>query len=256
MKAMFWLTRLFENFASEKVRKPQLPFGVINAGDPRIDEGRQRVYTHWSSVGRVDEEVVGYDPDLKASGTPAWPSQRQEYHAVHTDDGLIIVTDGLTDPFVGTDRDDSSGWGLEFYIEIISQNSESYLDKEELPEMEVLEQVAYNAIEHGRIRELIDELGVLSITIPMECQLGERWEDADGLIGLLLWVPPKRRNWELALPFGEVRFVAVTPLLPQELSYAAQGAANRNALADALNQSRGGHRFDQHRSALSLDAMS
>jgi hypothetical protein len=256
MTAMFWLTRLFENPASQKERKPQLPFGTIKADDPRIDEGRWLVYTHWSSVGRVDEEVVGYDPDLKAAGTPVWPSGRQEYHAVHIDDGLIIVTDGLSDPFVGTDCDDSSGWGLEFYIEKVSQNSESYLDQDELPEMEVLEQVAYNAIEHGGFRELIDELGVLSITVPMGCQLGERWEDTDGLIGLLLWVPLKRRNWQLALPFGEVRFVAVTPLLPQELSYAAQSAANRNALADALNQSREGHRFDPHRSVLSLVAMS
>lgn len=249
---MAFLPRLIELFQSQKESQPELPAGSIAADDPRIAEGQNIVMDFWNRIGRIDEEVIGYDPDTKDIGTPFWPSQREEYHAVHLADGWILTTDGLSDPFVGTDCYDSSGLGLEFYFETIAQNSESRLDPEELPEMEVLQQIAYNAVAHGRFRELIDELGVLSMTLPMYGEFGERWEDEDGNTGFLFWIPSERQNWQVTLPFGLVRFVAVTPLLPEELSYAAESGANRQALANALSQTREGHRFDPNRPALQL----
>ncbi|KKR30268.1 hypothetical protein A2715_03225 [Candidatus Woesebacteria bacterium RIFCSPHIGHO2_01_FULL_39_32] len=57
----------------------------------------------WAAVGKVDSDVFAPLINPAFSGGPKWPSLRQAYRKIVTNDGvLIIASDGLSDPFEDT----------------------------------------------------------------------------------------------------------------------------------------------------------
>ncbi|WP_308721347.1 hypothetical protein [Komagataeibacter xylinus] len=92
---------------------------IIAENDPRIAAGQDRVQAYWKTIGAVDDDVISYMINPMFSGAPAWPNTRQAYRVIRTAGSLIVASDGLSDPFVGTDMTDTSGFGLEVYLEIM-----------------------------------------------------------------------------------------------------------------------------------------
>lgn len=72
--------------------------------------------TYWVSVGMVEQDVLGHliSPDLM--GRPAWPTTRQAYRIIRRPGSIIIATDGMSDPFDDSTRQEND-FGMELFIE-------------------------------------------------------------------------------------------------------------------------------------------
>ncbi|MBW8879925.1 MAG: hypothetical protein JF615_00485, partial [Asticcacaulis sp.] len=91
---------------------------VIADTDPRIESGSARVRAYWDAIGPSDSDVITYLVNPQFMGAPEWPNMRQAFRVVRPAGSLIIASDGLADPFIGTDITDRQGFGCEVYIEV------------------------------------------------------------------------------------------------------------------------------------------
>lgn len=251
---MSWLKRLFGKAEAEENDKdsqvtaePSKSASWISGDDPRASEGQDRVLAYWKAVGSVEDNVVSYIVNPMFLGAPAWPNTRQAYRVIRTDDSMIIASDGLSDPFVDSENDTSSGFGLEVFIEILDAQDLSFDKIMGSPEFNLIELVAQNIAGHGGIAELLDEVGVLSMAVPISHRFPEHWHDTDGQVGVLLGLPVPKREKQIDLPFGPCRFVAVTPILPVELQAVAGSKQERDVIAKKYSKSAPGWRFDLKR---------
>ncbi|MEZ5869155.1 MAG: hypothetical protein R3D46_12250 [Defluviimonas denitrificans] len=220
---------------------------VIGEDDPRIAAGHARLDACWRAIGAVDDDVIGYLINPMFQGAPAWPNTRQAYRVIRTEDSLILASDGLADPFVGTSMDDASGLGLEVFLETTGAQGRPFDDIRASGDFALIEMVAQNMAAHGGVAGLLDRMGVLSMALPLGGQAPEGWADENGDMGVLLGLPVPGREGRVALPFGPVRLVAATPLRPAELAAAAASGEARAALAADLAATPAGHRFDRAR---------
>jgi hypothetical protein len=90
---------------------------MISQDDPRIEGGYQSLQAYWGEIGPSDPDVISYLLNPQFQGKPAWPNMRQAYRIVRPPRALIIASDGLSDPFVGTDIEDHNGFDMEVFIE-------------------------------------------------------------------------------------------------------------------------------------------
>ncbi|MCB2110038.1 MAG: Suppressor of fused protein (SUFU) [Defluviimonas sp.] len=236
--------------AAEPLAMPDAEGGRPAADDPRIGEGRARVTAYWEALGAVDSELLTYPVDPALQGAPAWPDTRQAYRVVRTDHGLILASDGLSDPFRDGAKTDTSGFGLELYLERAGGAELRGEAIRQSPEFAIIELAAQNVAGHGAVAGLLDRVGVLSMALPLGDRGPQGWVDAEGQLGVLLGIVAEDRPARIELPFGPVHMVAVTPLRPAELVAAATSGAARRELAEALGKSQSGHRFDPARESL------
>lgn len=246
---MSWLKRLLGSKDDTDTQPNNAP-NIIAEDDPRVTEGQDLVQAHWESVGKVDDDVVTYLVNPMFQGAPAWPNTRQAYRVIRTPGSLIIASDGLSDPFVGTDRDGESGFGMEVFIEIDGAQDRSFDEISSSPEFKLIECVAQNMAGHGGVAPLIDQMGVLSMAVPVSEMPGDGWLDQNGQVGVLIGLAAEGRSARLDLPFGPVRILAVTPLRPAETAIVVTGTEARNDIADRLMDSPSRHRFDPVRPAV------
>src|SRR5262249_21684709 len=90
---------------------------MISDDDPRIQAGYQSLQAYWDGIGPSDPDVIAYMINPQFRGKPGWPNLRQAYRIVRPPGTLIIASDGLSDPFVGSDIEDSNGFDMEVFIE-------------------------------------------------------------------------------------------------------------------------------------------
>ena len=93
------------------------PDDGIGEDDPRIEAGYWRRQVYWDAIGPSDGDFLTYLINPQFQGAPAWPNTRQAYRVVRPAGRLIIASDGLSDPFVGTNLTDRQGFGCQVYIE-------------------------------------------------------------------------------------------------------------------------------------------
>ncbi len=250
---MNWLKRLMGQNDPKprndpKARNPEPSAtdpGVIAEDDPRIAAGHAMLDAYWATVGRVDADVLSYMINPQFQGAPAWPNMRQAFRVVRTDTALILASDGLCDPFVGTNMDDTSGFGMEVFAEFPGLQEMSQADIMDSAAFGFIESVARNMANFGGITGRLDQYGVLSMEVPVPKGFGPSWTNGESMSGVLLGMPVADRQTRLDLPFGPVRLVPVTLLHLDELAQVATGgAAARQAMADALIASGTGHCSD------------
>lgn len=206
---------------------------IIADDDPRIAAGHQLLDQFWSTIGPSDPDLVAYIANPQFQGKPAWPNMRQAYRIVRPTGSLIIASDGLTDPFVGTDMSDQQGFGCEVYIEV-PQLADAIFDQLRGSwAFRSIENFAMNVAEWGGISRQVARMGVLSVEFDMAGVLPAEALAEDGAAGFLInLVPPGRAARIEDMPFGPVDIVALTLITPAELELLrTDGADARQRLA-------------------------
>lgn len=205
----------------------------------RTYEARDR---YVSSLGAVHPDVLAPIMNPAFMGGPMWPNLRQAWRIVRRGPNTLVISDGLSDPFSDV-ADLNPGFGLEILAETPDRMPEP------LPAtwlFELVYQVSQQCAAHGGVGDLIEELGLLSLELPMSDVLTPVATPND-TAGVLLGVDPDDCASEFALPGGQVRVVTAKLLWPSELEYAvANGNEGRAELARRF-AADGTH----HRSSLS-----
>ncbi len=218
---------------------------MINDDDPRIAEGHARLDRFWAGVGAVEPDVLSYIINPQFQGAPAWPNMRQAYRVVRRDGSLILASDGLSDPFVGTNMSDCSGFDVEVLVELPGLQEMTMDEIRRSWAFALIEMVAQNVADWGGIGTQLARHGVVSSEMPLKDEFPADWVTEDGMVGVLFGQPVTGWVTALAMPFGPVQMVAVTLLRPAELAFvAAGGAETRQALSARLVDAGVGHLSD------------
>ncbi len=175
-------------------------------------------------------------------GTPAWPNTRQAYRVVRPPKSLIIASDGLSDPFVGTDITGQQGFGCEVYIEAPELAGADFETLRASWAFALIELLAQNVAHAGGLSLQIERYGVLSMELPLGGRFPPDWLTPGGTVGCLINLPVAGRPARIDMPFGPVDICCVTLLTGGETCEIAGGGRQaREALAAGLAQTRGGH---------------
>jgi hypothetical protein len=173
---------------------------------------------------------------------PAWPNTRQAYRVVRPKTSLIIASDGLSDPFVGTDMDDVSGFGTEVFIETPDLVGADFDAIRAGWAFGLIENFAMNVADWGGIADQLKKYSVMSTEFPFAGALPPEWLNDRGAAGFLINTPVAGRLSETQTPFGHVMIVALTLLHPAELAFvAANGQSGRDRLVETLQAKGMGH---------------
>lgn len=215
---------------------------VIKEEDPRIEAGHKCLQAYWNAIGPTDPDVITYLLNPQFQGKPAWPNTRQAYRIVRPADALIIASDGLSDPFVGSDIDDVSGFGMEVFVETPDLVGADFTTIRSSWAFAVIENFAMNVAGWGGITSHLRTNPIISVEFPDERKLPKEWLTSNATAGFLINVPVVSRGSEVAMPFGTTMIVPLTLLRPAELRFVVEkGKAGRNELADALRERGYGH---------------
>lgn len=195
------------------------------------------------SLGQVSPDVLAPLVNPSFMGGPAWPDLRQAWRVIRRGSNTIVISDGLSDPF-SDDPEPNVGFGLE----ILGETSDAVPEQVQASWLFMLVyHVSQQCAAHGGVRELIDELGLLSLELPSEDGL-EVIAGAHGKTGVLLGAAPDDYAAEFDLPGGSVKVVTAKLLFPSELEYAAaQGGPAREELARRFAADGTHHRSSLHR---------
>ncbi|WP_342747787.1 imm11 family protein [Melittangium boletus] len=166
----------------------------------------------WRTLGELEEAAI---VPIVSVG-PEWPGQRRAWRVIHRAmRRLLLVTDGLSDPFPGHEAP-SVGFGLELAIE----TDEPVQDVQGSWALGVLQRVANEVAEHERVRT-----AALTGQLTMEVsgkEMPRSLVTQEGRVGVLLGLASNTLPRHFATPAGEVRLVTVKTLLPSELAYRVQ----------------------------------
>jgi hypothetical protein len=180
-------------------------------------------------LGEVEPDVFAPLMNSAFRGGPRWPDLRQAFRVIRHGDSTIVVSDGLSDPF-DDQEEPNVGFGLEVVGETTDPMPPGTVQNDWL--FWTVYDVAQQVAGHGGVRDLIDELGVLSMEIL--ARFGpEELVTPEGRLGLLLGLRPPEWPAEWQLPAGTVKILTVKVLHPSELAVAVeQEAAGRHRLQE------------------------
>ncbi|WP_443750728.1 SMI1/KNR4 family protein [Asticcacaulis solisilvae] len=217
--------------------------GIIAEDDPRIEAGYATLRGYWDAIGPSDSDVITYLVNPQFMGAPEWPNTRQAYRVVRPEGSLIIASDGLSDPFVGTDITDQQGFGCEVYIEAPELAGADFDTLRESWAFELIEMLAQNVANAGGLSARIDRYGILSMELPLEDALPPEWATPDGTIGCLINAPVAGRPARVeGMPFGRLDIYCVKLLTPEQTaSLVSGGLEARDKLVEQLLRTPGGH---------------
>jgi hypothetical protein len=209
--------------------------------DPRIAAGYQRLERYWQSIGPSDQDLITYMINPMFQGKPRWPNTRQAYRVVRPVGSLIIASDGLSDPWIGTDNDAEQGFGCEVYIEAPQLAGAQFEGLRQSWAFSLIENFAMNVADWGGLSRQIATHGVLSTEFEMRGTLPDSKLTSDGAAGFLINLAPPGRSTRIEdMPFGPVDMVALTLISPVELEGLRMGGATaRQALAMARSGPHG-----------------
>lgn len=220
--------------------------------DPIETQHHAAMDAYWNTVGTPDSDLISFAINPMFMGAPAWPNTRQAYKIVRTTDSLIIASDGLSDPWPadgGASGDDRFGFGLEVFIEVKGLQALTFKDIQAHWAFSAVENLARNVANHGGFRQLVDDLGALSIELPVD-EGPAGWVKPNGNLGGLINVPMGARVNTVATPIKPVKIVPITILTIPEIDDCATGAAARARLAQELVERASGHVTDPTRASL------
>jgi hypothetical protein len=199
-----------------------------------------------SGLGKVNPDVLAPMINPTFLGGPRWPDLRQAWRVIHRGANTLVISDGLSDPF-SDEPEPNTGLGLE----VLAETEDPMPDQ---PQASWLFSLAYHVSQqcaaHGGLRNLIDELGILSLELPMSVAL-QPVATSNNTAGVLLGIPSPDFGSDFLLPGGSVRVVTAKLLWPSELDYAAsEGKAGREGLAQRFAKDGTHHRSSMFRTAV------
>jgi hypothetical protein len=178
-------------------------------------------------LGVVNPDVLAPLINPSFMGGPMWPDLRQAWRVVRRGAYTIVLSDGLSDPF--SDETEPNAW---FGIEVLAETADPMPEQLQASWLfDLVYQVSQQCAAHGGVRNLIDELGLLSLELPMSAFL-QAVATPNNRAGVLLGVTAPDIQTEFTLPGGSVRVVTAKLLWPSELEHAAsKGKPGREDLA-------------------------
>lgn len=214
---------------------------LIEESDPRIAQGHAKLGDYWSAIGPSDPDFISYLVNPMFQGKPAWPNTRQAYRVVRPPGSLIIASDGLSDPFVGTDMADAQGFGCEVYIETPQFAGADFATLRDSWAFALIENFAMNVANWGGVSHQIEKYGVISTEFDMRGVLPDSALTEDGSAGFLVNLQPPGRAARIDMPFGPVDIIALTLLTPAELEALRAGGADARHKLAATRAGAEGH---------------
>ncbi len=216
---------------------------IIAEDDPRIEAGYKTLRGYWDAIGPSDSDVITYLVNPQFMGAPAWPNMRQAYRVVRPAGSLIIASEGLSDPFVGTDATDQQGFGCELYIETPDLAGANFDALRGSWAFVLIEAVAQNAADRGGMSDLIDRYGVLSMELSLGDTFPHEWKTPAGAVGCLINAPVAGRPPRVdGMPFGRVDIYCVKLLTPQQTAAIGAGGPDaRDIVVKHLSRTPGSH---------------
>jgi hypothetical protein len=199
-----------------------------------------------NGLGVANPDVLAPLINPSFMGGPMWPDLRQAWRVVRRGSNTIVISDGLSDPF-SDEPGPSAGFGLEVLAETADPMPEplqaSWL-------FDLVYHVSQQCAGHGGVRDLIDELRLLSLELPVSAAL-QPVATSNNRAGVLLGLAPPDMETEFALPGGSIRVVTAKLLWPSELDYVvANGEAGREELAKRFAADHTHHRSSMSRKAV------
>lgn len=190
------------------------------------------------SLGEVDPDVLAPLINPEFMGGPAWPDMRQAWSVIRRPGSILILSDGLSDPFPEV-AEPNAGFGLEVLVEshdaLPQDLQSSWL-------FDLANQVSQQCADHGGIREIVERLGVVSLELPMNHELPGML-NKNGMAGVLLGLAPPDIAQGFASPGGPVLVITAKLLWLSELQYIVTGGkAARSDLATRFQNDGSYHR--------------
>ena len=157
---------------------------------------------------------------------------------------MIIVSDGLSDPFDDAVGTNVNGFGMEFYVE--TPVSEISLDITEIKsswQFKLLSAVCNMAATHGGLRQIVDSLAVLSteaegVAEAINPEARNVFASPDNRVGALIGLSDDRSHLPIPalidnMPLSTVKLVNIKLIqLPELAMIVNRGAEGRAHLAN------------------------
>ncbi|GLQ09692.1 hypothetical protein GCM10007913_16240 [Devosia yakushimensis] len=250
--------------AAEPAPAAMTPAASSVDNEQAFEETLRRRHEYWAGVGEVEDDVLTHLISPTFTGGPAWPSTRQAFRIVRRPHGIVLATDGLSDPFDGV-AGAGNGFELELFVETADIDPDLAGAAGDVGGLskswafELLNQVAGTIAGAGGISGQLARYKVLSMEIPgvsrsyaIAAQLPPGFTTDDDSVGVLIGAPepdfPTRID---DTPLSPVTIVPLVLLRAEELQQLRQGGAEaRQALAARLAASPTRHRSSLTRPAL------
>lgn len=189
----------------------------------------------WGLSGNSDFVTQWPPPENRELMGPLWPAYRQGYGLIETDDGSVLVSDGLSDPFaadhplVGAPPSGNAGvgYGVEFYVKS-NERFRSLADALGSWQMIVLQKIVANFIDYGGFPS--DDFGFTTMDL-YDLPVDQSFYADDvvcALVGLELSTIPR----SFRAQNGEVLLLSVVLMNAVERPLAMQGGIHRKMVAD------------------------
>lgn len=208
----------------------------------------------FESLGTVDSDVLAPLVNPSFTGGPTWPSIRQAYTVIRTNNSLMVTSNGLSDPFNDTIEDNNG-----FAIEVLAE-TENIINKDDLNEISqswifqlvssVSQEVAYN----GQIKSYIEQYDVVTMEIALNHSELSLLQNDKGMVGIMLGVEHPRLPKKIKFPAEDIILLTVKVLTPEELDYVTEyRAEGRKNLHKQFQNTRSYHYCDLNRQSLVPD---
>ncbi len=207
---------------------------------------------YWNKIGEPFTDVIGNMINPSFMGGPRWPSLRQAHIGIKIDNGTIISTDGLSDPYDdydnNADNQNYNGIGIEIYS--ISENKfKSIQEIIESWEFKIIKQVSNLVASNPNISNTLNEYKFISTTIN-GAGLPQKFINDDGGTGILLGIENNIVQKKLQLSIENISLVNVTLLMKNELDYILEnGADARNEIANKMKD-KGYYKLQKERKSV------
>jgi len=223
---------------------------VISIDDPVFEASFSSRDKYWNKIGKIDEDVIAYLVSPQFQGAPPWPTTRQSFKIIRTDDTVIIASDGLSDPFVDTDMK-SNGLECEVFIETSELKGLGFNEIKNSWQFSAIENWARNVADYGGINHQVNQYGVLSVELPLDSPPDD-FLNANGNVGFLVNLKTDVRDYDITdSPLSPIKIISLTAIRPDELKFVMDGGqAARDNLAEKLHKSGYSHTSNSNRNSV------
>lgn len=196
----------------------------------QTNEARDKLF---SSLGKVDSDVIGHIINPAFMGGPQWPSLRQAFSIIRSGKNIKVASNGLSDPFNDI-AEPNNGFKLEVIAETTEELgtdiSSSWLYK-------LVYAISQQAAHSGQIAKLVSAYGVVTMELYAEdCGL-EEFQNKDGMVGVILGIESPDIPKSIKFPAEEMILVTVQLLTADELDYVSEKRAEgRNHIHELLQK--------------------
>ncbi len=205
----------------------------------------------FNSLGKVDNDVLAPMANPSLTGGPTWPSIRQAYSIIRTDNSIIIASNGLSDPFDNIDKD-NNGFGIEVMAETFNTIKDDDLtDIAQSWLFDLVSSVSQEIAFNGQIKSYIEQHNVITMEINVNHPELSMFQNEDNLIGIMLGVEHPNLKKVIKFPAEEVILVTIKILTKKELQFVSKyRAEGRKKLHLSFQKNKSYHFCDLNRKSL------